>query len=360
MNDAFWRRQPLLFGHVREDAATERWLIERHGRVHRAVVITSAGCTALSIADLVDGQLDAVDINPRQVALTELKLAALRELSRDDLVRLLTGPVAPRELCASLALSPSARRLLGELPPALPRGLQNCGRVDRFLHVLRHLLHATVHDRRFIEDFLSLSDIAAQAARFDREWDTARWRLATGVAFNRLTLALAFGAQAARNLPQSFAADVRSKVRRGLTTHPAMENGHAWQDFLGRYPRGDAALPCFARQSHHSSARAAVSRIRTRSSDVLAWLRDCPSHGVDFFALSNILELAPPAAHVALLAEVDRTAAPGATVCLRSILPFERLPRMLGLRHDADLSVECERRERALICNRFHILIAHR
>ena len=50
----------------------------------RLVTITSAGCNALDYALLGPARIDAVDINPRQNALLELKLAALRRLDFED------------------------------------------------------------------------------------------------------------------------------------------------------------------------------------------------------------------------------------------------------------------------------------
>jgi len=48
------------------------------------LVITSAGCNALDYALLAPKRIHAVDANPRQTALLELKLAAVRGLDFDD------------------------------------------------------------------------------------------------------------------------------------------------------------------------------------------------------------------------------------------------------------------------------------
>jgi S-adenosylmethionine-diacylglycerol 3-amino-3-carboxypropyl transferase len=48
------------------------------------VVITSAGCNVLDYALLDPRRIHAVDANPRQTALLELKLAGIRRLAYDD------------------------------------------------------------------------------------------------------------------------------------------------------------------------------------------------------------------------------------------------------------------------------------
>jgi S-adenosylmethionine-diacylglycerol 3-amino-3-carboxypropyl transferase len=50
----------------------------------RLVMITSAGCNALDYALLGPSRVDAVDVNPRQNALLELKIAAIRRLEFED------------------------------------------------------------------------------------------------------------------------------------------------------------------------------------------------------------------------------------------------------------------------------------
>ncbi len=54
----------------------------------RVVVITSAGCNALDYALAGAGHVHAVDMNPRQNALLELKLAAAKSLDYEDFFQL--------------------------------------------------------------------------------------------------------------------------------------------------------------------------------------------------------------------------------------------------------------------------------
>ncbi len=53
----------------------------------RVLVITSAGCNALDYVLAGAGQVYAVDMNPRQNALLELKLSGIRNLQYEDFSR---------------------------------------------------------------------------------------------------------------------------------------------------------------------------------------------------------------------------------------------------------------------------------
>src|SRR5262245_23210851 len=50
----------------------------------RIVVITSAGCNVLNYLLFDPARIDAVDMNPHQSALLELKLAAIQQLEYED------------------------------------------------------------------------------------------------------------------------------------------------------------------------------------------------------------------------------------------------------------------------------------
>lgn len=80
--DALYSRS-LLYNACWEDPALDREALQLDG-THRVLVITSGGCNALDYALCAPRQVVAVDANPRQTAVLELKLAGIRALDHDD------------------------------------------------------------------------------------------------------------------------------------------------------------------------------------------------------------------------------------------------------------------------------------
>ncbi len=104
----------LIFNTCWEDPRLDRIALGL-GQDDRVLVITSAGCNALEYALCGPAVIDAVDLNPRQTALLELKLAGIRRLDHATFFKLFgEGRVANcREIYHDLLaaeLSPSARR----------------------------------------------------------------------------------------------------------------------------------------------------------------------------------------------------------------------------------------------------------
>jgi len=73
----------LVYNTCWEDPRLDRGALELRPR-DSLVTITSAGCNALDYALLGLERIDAVDVNPRQNALLELKIAAIRQLEFED------------------------------------------------------------------------------------------------------------------------------------------------------------------------------------------------------------------------------------------------------------------------------------
>jgi S-adenosylmethionine-diacylglycerol 3-amino-3-carboxypropyl transferase len=77
----------LVYNTCWEDPAVDRQALGLT-REDVVLVITSAGCNALDYALLAPRRIHAVDANPRQTALLELKLAGVRALDFDDFFHL--------------------------------------------------------------------------------------------------------------------------------------------------------------------------------------------------------------------------------------------------------------------------------
>lgn len=77
----------LVYNTCWEDPRLDRQALEL-GPDDRVLVITSAGCNALDYCLVGPAHVHAVDMNPRQNALLELKMAGIRRLEFEDFFRL--------------------------------------------------------------------------------------------------------------------------------------------------------------------------------------------------------------------------------------------------------------------------------
>ncbi len=85
----------LVYNTCWEDPRLDRIALQL-GPTDRIVMITSAGCNALDYALCGPERIDAVDLNPRQNALLELKIAGIRRLEYDDFYSMFGRGYFPR------------------------------------------------------------------------------------------------------------------------------------------------------------------------------------------------------------------------------------------------------------------------
>ena len=142
--------------------------------------IGSAGDNVLALLLDEPRSITAIDLNPAQVALVELKLAALRALNYHEFVCF----VGARDGFDRVALyhrvreslSASARRFWDAHPAELAIGVVHAGRLDRYFQTFQREHLPAFIARPELDELLSLVDRQRQRAIFARHFDNDAFR----------------------------------------------------------------------------------------------------------------------------------------------------------------------------------------
>jgi len=336
--ELFHSQGRLMFGQVREDAAVDLFLVKQLQSPSRLFVIASGGCTALSLLTVDSCTVDALDISQAQIALVELKAALFKQL----------GFAAAKQACIAdgrsyLAhvrslLSPQSQQFFKLRSESLKSGLNNCGWVDQRMHQLTKLFYLFVHSLGETKSFLGLDEIDKQREFYTERWCNWQWKLTMKMAFSRLFLSLAHGNAAEQLVPDDFSALMEGRLARAFTDFPNAANPYLWQAFFSQYNNGEAGLPPYLQSANGALIQANIDRLNLVCDDTIAWLAEQPAASIDYFGLSNILELLPLDYAAKLRAQIVRCGRPGAIVCVRSI--FRR--RAAVFREDSAEAVTSE------------------
>ena len=320
----------LYFAQVREDPRVELEALAP-GPDESVVVVSSGGCTALSLLATGAGRVASVDVNATQNHVVELKAAACSLPARDAVAFLGALPTWERRdtyLALRALLSPAARRYWDARPGDIRRGVLRSGASERFIGVVVAALRLLVHPPERIARLLACRTVAEQRALFEREWNTGRWRALFAILCNRWafrrTYPEAFFRQAAT---PSFAAHFRRLAEHAIADLPVANNYFLHEMLTGRYPVDvPGGVPPFLTPAGAGAVAAGRDRLTLVDGDAAGYLRTCAPASVHAFALSNICEWMTPPEVEALFAEVLRTAAPGARVVFRNFVGWTELP----------------------------------
>lgn len=322
----------LYYAQVREDARLELEVLQPAAR-DSLVVVSSGGCTALSLLAAGAGRVAAVDCNRVQNHLVELKLLAVRLLPQADALAFLGAqPGRPDWRVRSYAglapgLTPAARAYWDLHHRAIAGGLLNAGVTERFIRLVVAALRLTVHSRARISRLLACRSVEAQQEFFAQEWNTWRWRTFFRLLLNRAVFRRAYDPAFFQHVENpSFPAHFRACADHAITRLSIAENYFLHHMLAGIYPAATpGGLPEYL--TVDSKRRLATAAGLTLvDAGLTSYLRTVDDASVTGFVVSNICERLPPGAVEELFAQMARTAVPGARVCLRNFVGWTDVP----------------------------------
>jgi S-adenosylmethionine-diacylglycerol 3-amino-3-carboxypropyl transferase len=373
---ALWFHR-LVYNQIWEDPAVDLAAL-RIEPSSRVLTIASGGCNVLNYLLADPAEIIAVDLNPAHLALTRLKLAAVRHLPDHKSFYRLFGNGTDPEMRAIYRryLQPHldeetrafwegrsgfGKRRLGYFSNGLYRhGVQ--GRFIGILHVMAKLLGGDP------ARMLTATSLEDQAALFER-WIAPIFESRAVKALCRLPATLySLGIPPAQfaTLSSDANGDIAKlcleRLRRLACEFPIEENYFAWQAFGRRYGiEAQGPVPDYLRPESFRIIGKRATRVTTALASITDFLAREPDASLDRYVLLDAQDWMGPAQLEALWREIDRTAGPEAHVIFRTAGRYSPLeaalpPALLAnWRADSERAAALFRRDRSAIYGGFHI-----
>ena len=284
-------KAPYGFGQSQEDERTESEALGLPGG--RILSIASAGDMPLSLLALGADSVTAVDIDPGQVHLGQLKLAAALRLEPPQAVRFLGLMPAPaplrRDWFAAVRsfLPETAREWWDPRTADIEAGVVSAGRYERFIGRVRLVLGHWLRPR--VEALVDAPDLEAQREIFDHQLDRPLLRSVFRMVFHpRLYSGRGVDARALQHRGSEVPiGDLYfERFRKLCTASPAAENPYLQLNLLG-HVISDDVVPSWLTESGVAVLRARSEQIRFRVGDIREFLHASPPKTFDGYHLSN-------------------------------------------------------------------------
>ena len=339
-----WDTTSILFSSCNEDSNAE---LRAFGDCTNQDLfcVTGGGGRALALLLAKPRSIVAVDLNPAQNALLELKIAAMRQLDHDAYLRFL-GLRADGErlqtyrLCRG-ALSPDAQRFFDARADAIAAGVLYRGGLERFL--ARVAWAARLAQPLGLRRLIEARDLDEQRAIVAKV-DTPFWRAIMKTFVRRSVLRMFSGDPGFfRYLPDDMRLHhvLYDCVLTNLRTVLLRENPLLQLVLFGRYV-WEETLPPYLNAATYDAVKSALAttELRIVTSTVSEALRTHAAASFDAYSLSDISSYLDDAAHHELFEHVLGTARSGARVCSRSILRHRPLAPEQAVRLQRDFALE--------------------
>ena len=337
----------LNFSSTNEDGETE---LAALAGTQRILALTGSGTRVLDL--LLSGAVEivAIDSNPVQNALLELKVAAIEHLDRSDCLAFLGLAPSRSRLIRYAALRErlnAAAQAYWDVNPAMVEtGIWHAGGWERLLRwnarslalfrwgALGRLMSAATPDKQAAiwRDRFTSSRLrrTVEATARDMIW---RWSMREPAgAF------LPDPRRVTERLEADFARAARTFLFRGSDTATLLLRGRQ---------TADGPLPLYLRAKNYDTIRKRTGRLRVVEGD-LARLAELGLGQADGFSLSDFGSYCGPDDYAACWRGVTAMAAPGARYCER-IFMNAMPPPLSTITVDADLSAALTASDRSII-----------
>lgn len=355
-------RPHLLYSQCWEDIAVARAAL-RIQPGSAVLAIAAAGDNVLAVLQDDPARVLALDVNPAQTAMLQLKLAAIGVLKGPEAVSrfLGTSPSADRSRVYQQlrpALPAEARRFWDSNPASIEAGVIHTGRFERYLSLFRRAVLPLVPGRRIVREMLDVTNLDEQRQIYAERWNSRRWRFLFRLFFSRRLLRR-FGRDPAffENCEiEDIGAHYLARAEHALVDIPIWSNPYVTYILSGGFGPGERS-PDYLRPDTQSIVRERLDRIEVRTGSLDDILRLLPPGSVDAFYLSDVFELSTPAEHARTLAEVARVGRPGARICYWNNLAARQRPESLkgSLLSDVTESARLHEIDRAFLYSRLVI-----
>jgi S-adenosylmethionine-diacylglycerol 3-amino-3-carboxypropyl transferase len=293
----------LIYNTCWEDPALDRVALDFRPD-DRALVITSAGCNALDYLLAGAGEVNAVDINPRQNALLELKVGAIRALSQADFFDLFGNGYSPfaREMyhdAVRAHLSPRSQHYWDKhigffQGKGWRRSFYYRGTSGFFAKLLMIRAGALQRLRKPIEDLLAARTVEEQREIYEsrlrhRLWTRwMRWFLSRHTTLSLIGVPWPQRNEITTQYPGGIAQYIRDCVEAVVTELPFADN-YFWRVYLQGFYTPSCCPEYLKPANFDRLRRGLLDRLKIYTGSVTGFLHQAPA-GLSKFVLLDHMD----------------------------------------------------------------------
>lgn len=309
------------------------------------ISIASGGDNTFSLLLNNPGSLTAVDRNPIQIFLVELKMRAIERLEYDEFVRFVGARSDEnRERIYSRIrphLSRKARAYWDENPDIIQKGIIHCGKFEHYFRIFRKYVIPLIHTRKTVNKLLEASSLEEQERFYEQTWNNRRWQVLFRIFFGKFLLGrLGRDPSLFQYVTlENIADEILNWTRHGLTEVPINTNYFIEYILRGKYNNLEVAPP-YLQPTNFLILKEQIKRVHLVCESLEEYLKTLQPKTISKFNLSDIFEYMPDEEVESALHEILRVSSSDARLALWTLfIPRSVPPALKGqIRPCSDVS----------------------
>ncbi len=308
------------------------------------VSIASGGDNCFALLLNNPRSLTAVDLNPAQIHLVELKIQAIQKLDYDDFIGFVGAHPCRDRLklysCLRPGLSQESREYWDGQTENLFKGIIHCGKFEQYFSIFRRIVLPLIHNQKTVQQLLSASLFEEQKNFHEKVWNNRRWRWLFHLFFGKPLLGhLGRRPSYFRYVTvENVADELMKRTQKGLTEVQIKDNLFIEYILTGQYRNLETAHP-YLQKSNFPFLKEHVGKIQLYCGSLEGYLGGLEKGSVSKFNLSDIFEYMSEQAFEQAIREILRVSCDDAKLAFWTLLVQRDIPQSLTDQIDSDTTV---------------------
>jgi len=256
----------------------------------RILSIGSAGDNSFSLLTSNPEKIVAIDLNPSQIALIELKKATIQTFEYNDVLAFLglTDCVNREALFYLLqtVLPASVKNYWEKNINQIKAGVIHQGKFEQYFQYFSEKVLPLVHSKQAIEKLIEKKSKAEQIEYCKKKWNNWRWRLLFKIFFSKAVMGK-YGRDKRffSQVKEPVAKNIFKRVERHLSSEMLFENEFLEYILFRNFSKN---LPHYLRPENFESIKKNINKLEIRQESIGVHLENKQSY--THFNLSNVFE----------------------------------------------------------------------
>jgi S-adenosylmethionine-diacylglycerol 3-amino-3-carboxypropyl transferase len=350
---SFYSRLSYSFGN--EDWETEHKALKVQPR-DRVLCVTASGDRPLNLLTREIGSLIAIDANPLQNALFDLKRVALSSLPYEDYISFMGVRPSKNRLQTYAStlekrLDPMSSALWELLPKKIEQGVLYQGSLEKLLKFASQVIR-TLRGHQKVNALFAMKNLKEQQAFVAKHWNTFMWKKAFDICLHPL-------------VTRTFIKDPGLYEHVDPYFHVGNQIYHRIDHYLNQNLAKESILlslilngkvdpkhlpPCLQKEDVQK-IQAQIDKTEFHTDDLISYVTHAPENSFDCFSISDVASYIGKEDFNRLVEGIFRSARPGARVCMRQLLTNHKIPEHLAphFKLNPELDAELQNEDRCCV-----------
>ncbi len=254
--------------------------------------IASAGDNSLALLTKNPKKVIALDLNPSQIAIVDLKVAAIKELNHLEFLSFIGVQNCSNRLdiyqkCKK-HLHPKSVSYWNENLECIKQGIVYIGKFDNFFNIFRKRMMRFIHSKKTINILFTLTSISQANDFYYNTWNNLRWRFLFKIFFSEF-IVKRFGRNPDffKYVQDNLSKKMLERTVQAMTEQIPKENPYLYWILNGNYSN---VLPYYLRKPNFQLIKNNIDKLEYHLLSIEDYLKKNSNQKIDVFNLSDIFE----------------------------------------------------------------------